>query len=580
MKKKVYFLFILAAVVVFCLLGFTTYRKVQKYKDGEWQTTPIASSETADKKTLVYRDNNYHLDKASTFSNEFERLSVEQQTVKLASFNEGSSHYDLALKIKLNISDNSLLVSVDVTEIVENPLDGELIVVLYQKKNGINEIVDIFTCTALNEKVEGKLLFGNLELNNLEIKAMVWSAIDPLTPLSLPMVLKVHDAIYSVQTLEPINVDKHTATLRGQTLPDSGVLLNYSDYGFVLKDEDGNKREIRASYPIDKTTGIFTVDLFDLKDGVKYTYSATGIGCYAQSIEFVTPTDRPVVQTKEALIVTFDWDKWVVKFYGQVIDVKGLEIKRCGMEISDTDYFTYANKFDYDKSYSDPFYNFVVQCGVLPGKTIYYRAFVETDNGFGYGEVKSLTTEITSAKFTGDGTKKVSFDQVAWVAEIQYSTITSWGGEVAINYGFRYKVEDSEEWKYIYLEGSKGASRFSVSVSGKYLLLPAKKYNFQAFIANSAGMAFDDILVVQTPDITPIVASLDKNTIRATSVELSVDIKGTTITRGFEYKKEDGFLWIKVGMQEGFCEGEIYHFNLDKLLQQFLAMRELVIAMR
>jgi len=483
-------------------------------------------------------------------------LALIATPLHAASAESAGFHYQIALEIKLNESDNSLSVKARIDELKENPLKGDLIISLYEKGEGVNRLVDIFSCSASGPAPRGKLSIKGAKLRNLEIKAAVWSAENQLLQLSDTLKIKLGDFFYAVSTLEPQDITKTSAILMGKVNADTGLSLNVSDYGFVLSESQGEIREIAAEYISDD--GTFSAAVTDLEDGAEYTYFATGIEYYGEAIKFSTNTDCPDVVTTGAVQGQLKDGLWTYYLGGKVLDARGFYITAKGIQKAPNPNITHATP---KTNQSDSGNIISVTEYLLPGETLYFRAFAQTTGGISYGEIMSVKTPPIEPVFNYDA--RLTFDPETWTATFSASLYSN-GGDDIISYGFRYKPVTEEDWIYLTPEPIDRYNRFSAQLSGQNQL-PIGVYEAEAYASNSVGMTTIRIPELTTPSLPTLYTTIDSSSILADSAVLKGEITGYCLFRGFEYREESSQVWLEAGMEEHSGTQGSFNLLLDKL---------------
>ena len=504
--------------------------------------------------------------------------------------------YALSLEIELNEVEHSLGVEVDAYSLNTEALGGILVVTLYENKNGIPQLIDLFTEEipggALEEtpdssEATGKLSFTDAASEDLMVSAVICSSLDELIPLSASVSYDANGfdlAPVSIETLSATEVTKTSAVLHGQVMVEEKVDLNAADFGFLVfnslgseveeeMDEDGNPVGVilpdalpAASISSD---GHFSLPLPDLESGQEYQYMAVSMGkvtAYGEPEGFTTQSDLPAVETNASVVI--DSEKSLATIKGTITDTKGFVITESGMMFG-TDPNSDPTQDSSNQSELEGDITSYLP-SLEPGKTYYYRAYAKNSEGIGYGKTCSFTMpavlpEIKSAS--------ASFDPVTWKATFS-AEIESDGGSEILERGFRYQYKTETEWKYVPSETVPDSNTFTLELT-EQRQFPIGYYKVQAYLTNSEGMATQNAATaagagtISTPYLSEVAATFDNASVTVSSATLNGNITAIDYQncqeRGFEYKAAFDNLWLEVGLETGTFGTSEYTVDLEGL---------------
>ncbi len=482
--------------------------------------------------------------------------------------------YALSLEIELNEVEHSLGVEADAYSLNTEALGGILVVTLYENKNGIPQLIDLFIEEITSGTLEntpdrpeatGKLSFTDAASEDLMVSAVICSSLDALIPLSAAVSYDANGfdlAPVSMKTLSATEVTKTTAVLHGQVMVEEEVALNAADFGFVLG--DSQLEEELAADEI-KPDGTFTKTVNNLEEGETYYYSVISSKykfSFGEILEFTTLTDMPAVSTDEALTVSSATPglTGTARLWGHVEDDKGKDIIESGFYYG----MTPDDLRDNAKNQNGIHTPIFADIGVYPGETRYYKAYAKTSAGTGYGEVKSYTAPCVAPIFaTGNS---ATFDPVTWTVTFT-GKLYSDGGDGDLSFGFRYKLTTSDNWDYVAVEDNDTHLVFSTQVQVANQIPPGI-YDVEAYASNSVGTTQYDFGRMHIPDFPEVLASADYTFITESSAVLTGEIISFEQykQRSFEYREMINDLWIEAGAEDGDFREGTFSFKLEELL--------------
>ena len=142
--------------------------------------------------------------------------------------------------------------------------------------------------------------------------------------------------------------------------------------------------------------------------------------------------------------------------------------------------------------------------GLKPNTLYTVRAYAENEEGIAYGDALQFTTDVALPAVV---TERVS--GVTSSSAVVYAKVISDGGETVSNYGVllstSVEIDPGEARK---LSAVGPSSSFDVAVSG---LSRKTMYYVQAYVTNSAGTAYGEILSFETMAELPVVFTLTVN---------------------------------------------------------------------
>ena len=293
----------------------------------------------------------------------------------------------------------------------------------------------------------------------------------------------VNVASLGVMTNAATEVGYTTATLNGAYTAPSG--MNVTEVGFYWGDATAMNNKVTAT-----TGNPFTYDLTELEEGHTYAYQA-----YAKNgesellgtvVEFTTDVQiiitAPTVTTAEVTEITTT----TATVGGTITDAGNGTITESGIcyKTGDEDWTCVALAAT-ENAFS------TTLTELTPNTTYIVRAYATNEEGTGYGEEKSFTTEeeivITVPTVT---TNEVT--EITATSAIVGGQITDAGNGTISESGICYKTGE-EEWTCVALTATNNA--FSTALEG---LTPNTAYTVRAYATNEEGTGYGEEVTFTT----------------------------------------------------------------------------------
>jgi len=485
--------------------------------------------------------------------------------VVLASSGEGSGssfQYALSLEIELNELRRSLSVEADINSLGIDAAGGELVVTLYDNKDGIPKLLDLFTAeiqsglivdTPDTPEASGVLYFDDAEPDNLVISGVICHSLDEPLPMSAVVRYDANGISIvpvSLNTMAATDITKTSAVLHGQVAVEDGTELNAANFGFLVLDilEDTAEETDKDGDPVGvilpdvlpaasiTSDGRFSLPLTNLESGREYQYMAVGIGinAYGEPMGFTTKSDLPAVETNASAEI--DSGINVVTVRGTITDAKGFDITESGVLFGTNPDLVPANKSPNQNGIPGNITSYLGSLDLDPGKTYYYRAYAKSSAGIGYGKIYSFTMPAALASIRRS--PSVTFDPVTWSASFSAEIISDGGAEIT---GFGFRIKNTNEWIYFPSQTITDSNIFTLELEGQEQI-PIGYNLVEAYVTNTVGMATMAVsgTAFLTPSRAQVNASLDKNMVTVSSAVLKGDIRvvpgSECLQRGFEYR--------------------------------------------
>ena len=505
-----------------------------------------------------------------------------------------SIQYSLGLRVELDEIEKSVLVQMEVENIVGDDAPGGILVTcLYVQddESGISKLVDFSTAEipggvfedGASMMLSSKMFYDDVDVENLVVNGVVCRSLDE--PLPLSEALECHYSDFelvpvSLDTLDATDITKTSVVLNGKVEVEDGTKLNASDFGFIVLeggeeaqeelDEEGNPIGVSLPdiRPAERITsdGYFSLTLTGLGEGSEIQYMAVKKGkttYYGQPKGVVTNSDVPIVETHEAMELNSDLK--FAKVSGKITDNKGFGITESGI-VYGTDPKSALTLKATNNSGNNTDITATLE-GLSPGQVYYYRAYAKTSGGIGYGKTLSFTMPAVLPQFANAPVANMSY--INWTLSFS-ATIASDGGSEITERGFRYKRDSNPDWKYIKADNDPDSNVFTAELAGQYQL-PIGNYTAEAYMVNSVGMvtmSCNNGATIRTDQLVQVSASIDSTSVTVTSAVLKgniVDAPSISSSRGFEYRAVSESNWIDAGVVNGgFVEGP-FSYTLEGL---------------
>ena len=223
-----------------------------------------------------------------------------------------------------------------------------------------------------------------------------------------------------------------------------------------------------------------------VKDGDDIAYAASSpVNIYAV----------PEVKTSEVKKIT----DCTAHIYAEVVDDCGKNIRERGFVWAEGD--TNPTLTSSRKSVSGQTGEFDAQIDGLKPNTLYsVRAFAENSEGLAYGETIHFTTAVALPVVITESV----YDVTSSSARVR-AKVSDDGGETVSGFGVLMAgSSDIDPDKAQKFPASGSSSSFSVDITG---LARKTKYYVQAYVTNSAGTAYGDVLELETLAELPLVST-------------------------------------------------------------------------
>ena len=328
-----------------------------------------------------------------------------------------------------------------------------------------------------------------------------------------------------VSTVSSESVNGNSAVINGKIDDNGGSTL--TSYGFAYAESpnptiDGFKIEVGTD-----GDGEYNGKITDLKPSTKYyvkAYATNGNGTsYGDQIDFTTTDGLPKVNT----VGSRDIVGTKATLTGTIVDNGGQALTSYGFVYAKTQNPTLQNsKITVGEDSTGGYSGEVTGLETLT--QYYYRAYATNSTGTAYGSELSLTTLDGLPKATTVEIKDIEINTATAVGKID-----SDGGEEIKEYGFVYSTEQSptlESNKLTVTENTDNV--FEGSLSN---LTRLTKYYVRAFVTNSVGTAYGDVLNFTTKDgpyLTIIAPTLNQVVSPGTNFNISweTNITDKTLT--------------------------------------------------
>ena len=223
-----------------------------------------------------------------------------------------------------------------------------------------------------------------------------------------------------------------------------------------------------------------------VKDGEDIAYaSASAVNVYAV----------PEVKTLEVKKIT----DCAAHIYAEVVDDCGKKIEERGFVWAEGD--TNPTHTSSRKSVPGQTGEFDAQIDGLKPNTLYsVRAFAENSEGLAYGETIHFTTAVALPVVITESV----YDVTSSSARVR-AKVSDDGGETVSGFGVLMAASsDIDPDKAQKFPASGSSSSFSVDITG---LARKTKYYVQAYVTNSAGTAYGNVLELETLAELPVVST-------------------------------------------------------------------------
>lgn len=302
------------------------------------------------------------------------------------------------------------------------------------------------------------------------------------------IVVTTRDGLPSVTTNQVTNIGSVKATCGGNVTDDGSLTVTARGICYGTEQQP----TIEGTHTTDgKGLGAFTSNMNNLTDKTTYyvrAYATTAAGtAYGEQRSFVTSNGTPVVELKE---ITEQSAKSII-CKGNVTGDGGVSITERGFCYSTSQYPTNT---DAHVAIGNGMGEFVGSITNLNTNTTYYiRAYAVNSLGVGYSAQQSfLTSTGLPTVLTTQATATASTITVN-------GNVTDNGGFTVTERGLCYSTTNSEpildtDWGE---DGGQGNGSFSVTLYG----IPASTtYYVRAFARNENGVAYGEVLTIQTQD--------------------------------------------------------------------------------
>jgi hypothetical protein len=170
--------------------------------------------------------------------------------------------------------------------------------------------------------------------------------------------------------------------------------------------------------------------------------------------------------------------------------------------------------------------------GLLPGTTYYVRAYATNIAGTAYGnEVIFTTTPVQLATLT-----TASITSIFSYSAVSGGSITDNGGGSITARGVCWATTSSPTISNNLTSNGTGTGSFTSNLTG---LLPLTTYHVRAYATNSAGTAYGNELTFTTPDVLPVVTTLEVSALTQTTSTTG----GNVVTNGGGSVTARGVCW-------------------------------------
>ena len=295
------------------------------------------------------------------------------------------------------------------------------------------------------------------------------------------------DAYYSSSKTAVLTVNYYLA--EGVSLTSCGVC--YGRVSSVSKEDSHVESDkIRSD--------CFTVTLPQMDPGVRYylrPYIMDGEHIAYDEVTSMTFYAMPEVKT----IGVESVQEYSIHAYGEVMDDCGKYIEERGFVLakgntnpttSSIRHIVYGQEGEFDLEIT----------GLDPNTLYSIRAYARNSEGTAYGETMNFTTDVAVPSVV---TEKVS-DLTSSSAKV-HAKVTDDGGETVSEFGVLLDTSsDVNPDKARKITGSGSASSYSVEIDG---LSRKTKYYVQAYVTNSAGTAYGNVMDFETLAELPTVST-------------------------------------------------------------------------
>ena len=389
-----------------------------------------------------------------------------------------------------------------------------------------------FAVGSVDALVEEAMIF-NRTLSPTEINALYVDAVEKAT----------------VTTTAASSISIMSAVLGGNVTSDGKA--NVTERGIVYSESNANSLPEIDGNEVTKVTsgigtGIFSETVSNLSGGTEYSFRTYAINSQGSSYGDVLTftTSNPSAPTVTTSTVT-GVQAMQATFGANVTNNGGADVEDIGVLLSETS--VNANPVVTDnviKIGLEDVETFTGDITNLKPNTQYtYKAYADNDTEFGYGTALTFTTLATTGTVTTSVASSIEETSAVFSGEA-----TNDGGATITETGIVYAITTTNSNPEIGGAGVTKAANgnaigvFSETISG---LTDGTQYSYSAYVTNSEGTAYGDVLTFTTKEIPPAgVATL--TTTAAMSVtqnsaiiagDISTDNGAAVTTRGIVFAK-------------------------------------------
>lgn len=326
----------------------------------------------------------------------------------------------------------------------------------------------------------------------------------------------------SVRTIAASNIFCDGATISGE-LSTSGN-SDLKEYGFLIR--EGKSTSYIRYVCTNLSSGRFSYDLENLKDGIEYDYKAYATNKkgeeHGDELSFQTVQLRlPIVTTGMSSEVEYT----SFSIQGSIIDDGGAAIEAKGFCFGTSSNPTIENNSISCGSGTESFSLKIQQ--LLPNTTYFVKAYAKNRLGYSYGTQIIVTTKAYSVP-------SVTTNEASGVelnGAIIGGVVIDNGGQALTERGVCYSTSSMPSIGNNKVTNGSGTGAFSVKLEN---LNPSTTYYARAYAKNTEGVGYGNQVVFQTMQYPlPSLSSVSVSNIELTSADLQCSVStqdGASVT--------------------------------------------------